>query len=267
MTLIKGGAPETTSAEVKINNAKAQTEEIIKQSEQYIGYSDPNLTGLTQIVSRLTQKLQDTISSRDKLQKNLNDKVSEFGLIEQTNNQDYQKLLQDKANLMMDYNDMVAKYNDLSDFLKETTSDQVATLQNKLDQEITNSKSLDAQLKEIQAKLTDANNLLANAKAKLAEYTGEPNRDSMAYMPDGEILSADNASNIAYVNLGSNDHVYRGLTFAIYDKGAYIGEKDADKAEIEIFDIGDTYSSGKDYQVCDKQTNIEGRYSREFNLG
>ena len=245
MVLIKGGAPEATSAEVKINNVKTQAAGTIKLTEPYIGNSDPNMTGLIQIISRLSQKLQDTIDARDKLQKTIEDKVAEFGKTLEVNNEEYQQLLQDKVNLMTDYNDIRAKYDDLSEYLKETTDEQVKTLQNQLDREEANVKTLTAQLNESLAKLSDANDLLANAEAKLAEYTGEPKRDSMAYLPDGEILSADNDAKIAYISLGSNDHVYQGLTFAIYDKGAYIGEKDSDKAEIEIFDISDSYSAAR----------------------
>ena len=245
VSLIVGGLPVATSTEVKIGNAKNQAANMLKESEPYIGTMDPNLTGLVQVVTALNQKLQNTIDSRDKLQKTLNDSVTEFQKTQEANLAAYKTLLNEKENLRRDYNDVKQDYDDLSQLLQETTGEQVQSLQSQLDREKANSKKLNDELLEANAKLSDAQRMLADAKKELAGFAGEPNRDSMAYMPDGQILSIDNNAKIVYVNLGSNNHVYRGLTFAVYDKGAYIGQEGQDKAEIEIFDISDTYSAAR----------------------
>ena len=152
---------------------------------------DPNLTGLVQVSAKLTQKLQDTLDSKDQIQKNLDDTVADFKKTQEANLEAYMVLLKDKDNLMMDYNDVKAKYNDLSDYLKETTDERVQSLQAQLDQEKANLRTTTSQLTETQAKFSEMKGMLEDAKEELAEYTGKPKSDSMAYTPDGEILSVD----------------------------------------------------------------------------
>ncbi len=242
--LIVGGEPESTSAEVKVNDAKSKAASMLKESEPYIGYRDPNLTGLTQVITALTQKLQQTIDSKAQAQKTLETTIADFKKTQDTNLEAYQTLLEEKDKLRKDFNDVKRDYDELYDLQKKTTDEQVLSLQDQLDREKANLRTVNDQLLEKQAILSETQNMLAAAKEALAEY-GKPRQDSMAYIPDGKILSVDNEAKIAYINLGSNDHVYRGLTFAIYDKGAYIGEEGQDKAEIEIFDIADTYSAAR----------------------
>lgn len=251
VSLIVGGIPQSTSAEVKINNAKneaanarTQATDMLKLLEPSMGEMDPNRTGLVQVVDAVTQKLQSTVDSRDMLQKTLNDKLTEFQKTQQANLEAYQTLLTQKEELRRDYNDVAQDYAELSQLLRKTTDEQVQSLRDQVEREKTNSRTLNDELLESQAKLSEAQGMLADAKKQLATF-GEPNRDSMAYSPDGRILSIDNNAKIAYINLGSNDHVYRGLTFAVYDRGAYIGQEGQDKAEIEIFDISDTYSAAR----------------------
>ncbi|MBN1973605.1 MAG: hypothetical protein JW787_08190 [Sedimentisphaerales bacterium] len=244
ISLISGGLPESTSAEVKINKVSAQAADMLQNSVQYIGEKDPNLTGLVQVIKELTQKLKDTLDSKVAAQKNLADLQMKFEEAEAANRDAYQVLLKAKDELMQDYNDVKSDYAALSELLEETTDEQVQSLKEQLDREKNNFKSLNDQFTETQAILSETKIMLEDAKKELAGF-GVPQQDSLAYIPDGQILSIDNNTKIVYVNLGSNDRVYRGLTFAVYDKGAYIGQEGQDKAEIEIFDIGTTYSAAR----------------------
>ena len=45
-TMIVGGVPETTSAEVKVTNAQAKVAAALKSAQEYITITDPNTTGL-----------------------------------------------------------------------------------------------------------------------------------------------------------------------------------------------------------------------------
>ncbi|MEJ2647422.1 MAG: hypothetical protein P8016_03300 [Sedimentisphaerales bacterium] len=211
VSLIVGGIPQSTSAEVKINNAKneaanarTQATDMLKLLEPSMGEMDPNRTGLVQVVDAVTQKLQSTVDSRDMLQKTLNDKLTEFQKTQQANLEAYQTLLTQKEELRRDYNDVAQDYAELSQLLRKTTDEQVQSLRDQVEREKTNSRTLNDELLESQAKLSEAQGMLADAKKQLATF-GEPNRDSMAYSPDGRILSIDNNAKIAYINLGSND--------------------------------------------------------------
>ena len=54
---------------------------------------------------------------------------------------------------------------------------------------------------------------------------------------DGQIILIDEAAGIVHIDLGSDDHIYRGLTFSIYDKASGVSADDEPKAEIEVFAI------------------------------
>ena len=47
------------------------------------------------------------------------------------------------------------------------------------------------------------------------------------------------------INLGSDDHVYRGLTFSVYDKGSGIPRDGKPKAEVEIFAVDQKVSAAR----------------------
>jgi hypothetical protein len=64
-----------------------------------------------------------------------------------------------------------------------------------------------------------------------------PDSDVQAFKADGKILSVDNRNKIVFINIGSEDHVYRGLTFSVYDKNMPIPKDGKPKAEIEVFDV------------------------------
>ena len=44
-------------------------------------------------------------------------------------------------------------------------------------------------------------------------------------------------NNLVYLNVGSQDRVYRGLTFAVFDRNMPIPEDGGNKAEIEVFQV------------------------------
>lgn len=244
VTSIVGGVAESTSAQVKQNKAKSQAQESIKKASNYIEIAEPNMTGLIQVISSLTQKLQDTMDSRDVLKKELTNKEELYRQKEEANLKSYQTLLNDKETLRRDYEDLKIAYDENSEKLQLSTDERVQSFKDQLDQEKANLKKTMDSLLETQAILTETKAMLAEAKEQLSRY-GTPSAESMAYIPDGKILSVDNSTKTVVINIGSNNRVYRGLTFSVYDKGAYIGDENLSKAEIEIFDIGDNYASAR----------------------
>ncbi|MBN2588915.1 MAG: hypothetical protein JXA96_03560 [Sedimentisphaerales bacterium] len=244
VTCVVGGVAEATSAEVKTNNAKAKTQEALTTAGKYLDNIDPNLTGLAQVVNALAEKLQNTMESKAQTQQELKDKLDLFKKMEAANLDAYQTLLKEKDILRQDYNDVQEAYAKLSQEKEKSTDERVQYFTDQLDREKANIKKTMDDLLETQAILTETQTMLAEAKEELARF-GTPKEDSMAYMPDGKILSIDNNTKTVIINLGSKNHVYRGLTFSVYDKGGYIGQEGQDKAEIEIFDIGDSYASAR----------------------
>jgi hypothetical protein len=55
----------------------------------------------------------------------------------------------------------------------------------------------------------------------------------------------DNQAQIVHLNIGSDDRVYPGLTFSVYEKGMPIPKDGKGKAEIEVFDVAKTFSAAR----------------------
>jgi len=62
-------------------------------------------------------------------------------------------------------------------------------------------------------------------------------REAAAYHPDAMIVLIDDVTRIVHLNIGSDDRIYAGLTFSIYDKGAPIPKDGKPKAAIEVFAV------------------------------
>jgi len=69
-----------------------------------------------------------------------------------------------------------------------------------------------------------------------------PDLATQACEPDGAIILVDNMSGVVQINVGKKDHVCKGLTFSVFDKGTIVKSKDAFKAEIEVVGVAEQYS-------------------------
>ena len=85
--------------------------------------------------------------------------------------------------------------------------------------------------------LKEATFQLTEALAKLESLKSPPGNQSTAFQTDASVISADLQSGLIYLDIGSKDHVYPGLTFSIYDRNAPIPKDGKGKAEIEVFRV------------------------------
>jgi hypothetical protein len=243
--LIMGGVPEPTSAEVKVNNANTEFTNVLKLVQEHINVTDPNTTGLVQIVKGLVTELQNTMKSKLTTQEQLDDLQKRFENADKANLEKEQTLLAEKDKLQQDVNDIKQKYDDLSALLEQTTSEQVKTLSDQLEQERANLKELNGKLLETQAKLDDAQKMMKLAQQEVMSIKPPPDANVPAYQPDAKIILIDDQAKVVHLNIGSNEHVYRGLTFTVYDRGTSIPKDGKGKAEIEVFDVAKTYSAAR----------------------
>ena len=72
-----------------------------------------------------------------------------------------------------------------------------------------------------------------------------PDTEVKAFEPDGKVILVDAQAKTVQISLGSNDHIYRGLTFAVYDRGQPIPRDGKGKAEIEVYDVGESFSAAR----------------------
>ena len=247
VTLITGGVAEPTSAEVKLNNSNTETTNSLKLAQEHIaiGTGDPNLTGLVQIVQGLKTELDKTVNSKLETQKQLNELQTRFENADKANFEKEQTLLAEKDKLQQQVADIEQKYNELSALLEQTTGEQVQTLRDQLQQTSDNLRALNDQLLKTQEELKLAQNDLKSEKEKLSKIEPGPDREVLAYEPDGHIILIDDKAQVVHLNIGIDDHVYQGLTFTVYDRGTSVPEDGKGKAEIEVFDVAKTYSAAR----------------------
>jgi len=67
----------------------------------------------------------------------------------------------------------------------------------------------------------------------------------MGFLTVDRMIRVDLQNGILYLNVGMEDHVYRGLTFAIYDNSAPIPEDGKGKAEVEVFQVSQNVSAAR----------------------
>jgi hypothetical protein len=245
VVLIAGGVAEPTSAEVKYNNSNTEFANVQKLAQGNIIIGDPNTTGLVQIAKGLKAELDNTIKAKLETQKQLDDLQVRFENADKANFETQQTLLAEKDKLQKQVADIEQKYKELSALLEQTTSEQVKTLRDQLQQARDEMKSLNNQLTETRQKLQLAQDDLKNEKEKLNKIEPGPDREVLAQQPDGKIILIDDQAQVVHLNIGIEDHVYQGLTFTVYDRGASIPDDGKGKAEIEVFDLAKTYSAAR----------------------
>jgi hypothetical protein len=245
VTLIAGGVAESTSAEVKVNNSNTEFLNALKLAQEHINIGDPNTTGFIQIVRGLKAELDKTINAKLETEKQLDDKMKEFEDTRQANFEKEQTLLAEKEKLMQQVADIEEKYNENAALLEQTTSEQVKTLRDQLQQARDEMKALNDRLLNTQEELKVAQDDLKSEKEKLSKIEPGPDREVLAHQPDGKIILIDDQAEVVHLNIGIDDHVYQGLTLTVYDRGTSIPEDGKGKAEIEVFDVAKTYSAAR----------------------
>jgi hypothetical protein len=77
---------------------------------------------------------------------------------------------------------------------------------------------------------------------RLAMFQPKPENEQAALTVDGKIVDVAVNDGVAYINLNNTNHLYRGLTFGVYDSFEEIPKTGRGKATIEVVEIMDTIS-------------------------
>lgn len=75
---------------------------------------------------------------------------------------------------------------------------------------------------------------------RLQQFQPAPETEMAALEPDGHIVSVSARDRVAYIDLAKNDHIYRGLTFSVYDGFTTIPKDGRGKATLKVVEIMDT---------------------------
>jgi hypothetical protein len=242
---ILGGVAATTSAEVKVNSSNSATKTALDMAGKYITLNDPNTMGLVPVIKALVAELQDTDKAHSTTKQLLKDKESELTTIVQADLDRDKQLIAEKTQLQQQYDQIKQDYTKLEATLRQSTDQQVQNLLSQTDQLRTDKQNLNDKLLKTEAELELAKSSMQVAKEELAKISPGPDPNATAYKPDGKIILIDNSDKVVHLDLGVNNHVYRGLRFTVYDRGTSVQPDGKGKAEIEIYDIAQNYSSAR----------------------
>jgi hypothetical protein len=257
-SLIVGGVPETTSAEAKMNEVNTEVGRVLQSAQEHIDIAEPNTTGLVQIIGDLTAELENTKKAKLDTQKQLTDLEQKFESASQASSEKEQIIQDEKNKLQEQVNTIRADYNDLQVRLEQSTEEQVDTYRNQLEEARANLKILNDTLLKTQAQLKMSEDIMKRAQQEVMDIMPPPDHEVLAHRADGKIILIDNEAKVVHLNIGSNQHVYRGLTFTVYDRSGAIPKDGEGKAEIEVYDIAETYSAARIIRSDAKRPILDG---------
>ena len=245
--LIIGGLPEDTSAEVKVNTANRSFKDTLTLAQAHINPAsiDPNTTGLVQIVQKLKTELDNTIKALQATEEQLTDVRNDFNdaMVETYNKE--RAWLTEKDDYRREIDSIKKDYNDLEVLLEQTSEERVQALMAQLSEARANYEQEHQEKLQIQAQLEMTQDKMKRQEDELRKIVPLPDSEVVAHKSDGKIILVDNQAKVVHLNIGRDDRVYPGLTFAVYDKNMPIPKDGKGKAEIEVFSVEKNISAAR----------------------
>ncbi len=248
VSLVIGEIPEETSAEVKADTANTKVREgleTLARTHPDVENIDPNSTGLVRIIEKLQIRLSNVKTMGIATLKQLEELQKRFSEVMAASFEKEQKLLAEKEKYEKQVNDIKSDYDGLKALMEQTTEQQVQTLVTQLDEERNEHRTTQDLLRKAQAELMIAADKMKNIQMQFQAIVPSPDIETAAVKPDGKIILKDDRAGIVHLNLGSDDRVYRGLTFAVYDKNTPIPRDGKGKAEVEVFNVMKNISAAR----------------------
>lgn len=165
---------------------------------------------------------------------------------QQKDGQEHEKnLIAEKDRFQQQANEIQKQYDALKALMEQSTEQQVQNVMASLDKAQKELADKTAAYDALNKQLQDKEAALATALAKLEAIKPRPDIEVAAFRPDAKIVRIDSQAKVVYLNVGSNDHAYKGLTFSVYDSSVPIPEDGKGKAEIEVFEVSPNVSAAR----------------------
>jgi hypothetical protein len=266
--IVKGDPVPITSAEVKVSTTAKLIEPLLARAGTFITLPtppapDPNTidpndpsdenendvktphVGLTALIGELLAKLDQTTKQRDAAEEQLGILRGRFDDAIETMEQTEQTLTAKVAEYYQQVQDVKTDYNDLRLLVQQNSDERAKTLLDQLEKTRAEAAQLNQDLLTAKAELNVAQGKLVGALAAVNEIKPSPDIESTAFKPDGAVILVDEAAGVIHVNLGSEDRVYRGLTFSVYDRAAGIPRDGKPKAQVEVLAVDRRVSTAR----------------------
>jgi len=261
VSLITGGPVEETSVETKVGNVDRKAKEMLKslaaKDSNAAENIDPN-TSLIRAIEKLGVQLNNSKTEVAALDTQLQDLRKRFDDSSQINMEKEKTLLAEKEKYKQQVDDVTKNYDNLKVMMEKTEEQRVQSLMSQVNEEKDSRKELNQKLLKTQAELKMAQEKMQRIQEELKKLVPAPDSEVTAFKPDGKIILIDERNKIVRLNLGSDNHIYRGLTFSVYEKNVPIPRDGKGKAEIEVFDVGKDISTARIVSQTPKNPIMEG---------
>ena len=244
--LLVGGPLEETSAQVKLQNAVAEVNSVIAPLAQppfAIEPFDMQTTGLVRVVELLAQNVKAADQALIELKDKLDEHQKNFSEAKKVWDQTEKQLRADVARFKAQADSVAQKYHQLEQKLNDTSKQRIDDVIRQRDSEIAKREALNNELLRTRAQLEATQQKLENLQQQIWKLQAPPDKQIAAFKSDGRVILVD--GNIIHINLGRANHVYPGLTFAVYDKSAPITADGRGKAEIQVYDVKENVSAAR----------------------
>ena len=216
---ISRGTVAETSVAMKIENIKREINELNSE----LGADASAVFGAEGVdllftVKDLKNKLELQRETAGKLQAQLDSLQDDF---ETVVNEAMKKeeSLNDLVNHYQQKADEIQEnYDDVRDLMEKSADEQVQIYISRLDNAKQTLQETSIELESTKNQLSDTTGELNLALSQLEAIKPQPDQDVIAFEADAKVTSIDVQTGLVYLNIGSDDHVYVGLTFAIFDK-------------------------------------------------
>lgn len=239
-TIILGTeVPADTPATVKFNEVSMVTvstlEELGDDYNAALGKNNALLAHIKDLKQKLDNsraELNNADALVSELQIDLEDGNTQLEQERQSNLAELNRFQASVDQIRNSFDELKVTWDDNQNDLIQDMENKLETVQNTL-----RTKQLD--LEQTEKKLDEKSDLLDDALVKLESIKPKPAIEVQAYEPDAKIVRVDLQNGIVYLNVGTKNRIYRGLTFAVYDTNKPIPETGEGKAEIEVFQTSD----------------------------
>lgn len=249
-----GRPVQAGNAQVKAANVARAVSTLLEKARAHVTLPavDPNATdpnvpqvALKALASDLLAKLEQTITQKQAVQEQLKDLQNKFDDATAL----WQQTEQELTAKVDEYRTLVEQtktdYNDLRTLVQQSSEERVANLLSQLEEERARARQLNQEMLKTQAQLDMAQQRLGDAMTQLSKVQPPPDHEAEAQAPDGRVVVVDEAAGLVTINIGSDDKVYRGLTFSVYDNFGGIPKDGKPKAEIEVFAVDKRVSTAR----------------------
>ena len=246
LALLQGLPVADAAARDKLAAAASDVNDLVASAQPYLENDriDPN-TGAVVIAQKLVQALDNQNTAMAQLTTTLQETQAQAKARFEASQQREAELEQEKETYHQQALELGKMYDEIKATLQQNSEGRVSTLLARIDEYRQARDDTQQQLLRTEEELAMVTEKLQNAQDTITGIKPNPDKASMAYIPDGKITLVDEAAGVVYLNLGSDNRVYKGLTFGVYDQGSAIPKDGKAKAEVEIFKIADETSMAR----------------------